>query len=192
MKKFFLGLAITAGTLSFAQEKPASSASPVRFGLKAGLNVSNLNDNDSKAKAGFYGGVFANIPVASDFSVQPELLYNGLGAKDQTYSSLKLNLDYISVPVMVQYNILPALYVEAGPQFSFAISQKVKGDGGSADVNEVFKNFDLGLGLGAGYYFEQRFGITARYVAGLTDIVENNPGDAVRNGAFQIGVAYKF
>jgi len=179
MKKFFLGLAITAGTLSFAQEKPASSASPVRFGLKAGLNVSNLNDNDSKAKAGFYG-------------VQPELLYNGLGAKDQTYSSLKLNLDYISVPVMVQYNILPALYVEAGPQFSFAISQKVKGDGGSADVNEVFKNFDLGLGLGAGYYFEQRFGITARYVAGLTDIVENNPGDAVRNGAFQIGVAYKF
>lgn len=192
MKKFFLGLAITAGTLSFAQEKAASSASPVRFGIKAGLNVSSINDNDSKAKPGFYGGLFANIPVASDFSVQPELLYNGMGAKDRTYSSVRLNLDYISVPVMVQYNVLPALYVEAGPQFSFAVSQKVKGDGGSADVNEAFKNFDLGLGLGAGYYFEQRFGITARYVAGLTDIVENNPGDAVRNSVFQIGVAYKF
>lgn len=81
---------------------------------------------------------------------------------------------------------------EAGPQFSFAISQKLKGDGGSVDVDQAFKGFDLGLGLGAGYYFEQKFGITARYVAGLTDIAENNTGDAVRNGVFQVGVAYKF
>jgi len=192
MKKIFLGLAITAGTFSFAQEKAAASASPVKFGVKAGLNVSSINDNDSKAKAGFYGGFFANIPVASSFSVQPEVLYNGMGAKDKTYSSVKLNLDYISVPVMVQYNVLPDLYVEAGPQFSFAISQKLKGDGGSVDVDQAFKGFDLGLGLGAGYYFGQKFGITARYVAGLTDIAENNTGDAVRNGVFQFGVAYKF
>jgi hypothetical protein len=70
-----------------------------------------------------------------------------MGAKDKTYSSVKLNLDYISVPVMVQYNVLPDLYVEAGPQFSFAISQKLKGDGGSVDVDQAFKGFDLGFGL---------------------------------------------
>ncbi|GAA5087983.1 porin family protein [Chryseobacterium ginsengisoli] len=192
MKKLFLGLAIAISSLTFAQEKEKSSAQPVKFGIKAGLNVSSINDDDSKAKAGFYGGFFANIPVASSFSVQPEVLYNGMGAKDKTYSSLKLNLDYISLPVMVQYNVLPELYLEAGPQFSFAISQKVKGDGGSVDVDKAFKGFDLGLGLGAGYYIEQKFGITARYVAGLTDIAEDNPGDAIRNGVFQIGIAYKF
>ncbi|WP_294286179.1 hypothetical protein [uncultured Chryseobacterium sp.] len=38
MKKLFLGLAMSAGTLSFAQEQTASSTSPVRFGIKAGLN----------------------------------------------------------------------------------------------------------------------------------------------------------
>lgn len=192
MKKFFLGLAIIAGTLSFAQEKAASSASPVRFGLKAGLNVSTISSDDAKAKAGIYGGVFANIPVASDFSIQPEVLYNGMGAKNRDYSDVRLNLDYISVPVMVQYNVLPALYLEAGPQFSFAINKKIKGDGGSADVSRFYKGFDFGLGLGAGYYFEQGFGVTARYVAGLTDIIENNQTDAIRNGVFQVGIAYKF
>lgn len=194
MKKFFLGLAITAGTLSFAQEKAASSASPVRFGIKAGLNVATINSDDAKAKAGIYGGVFANIPVASDFSVQPEVLYSGMGAKNKDYSSVKLNLDYISVPVMVQYNVLPALYVEAGPQFSFAINKKIKGDGGSVDVDNYYKGFDFGLGLGAGYYIAQGFGVTARFVAGLTDIIkDNNTNDnAIRNSVFQVGVAYKF
>ncbi|MFC3157738.1 porin family protein [Chryseobacterium arachidis] len=135
---------------------------------------------------------FANIPVASSFSVQPELLYNGMGAKNEDYSDVKLNLDYISVPVMVQYNILPEFYVEAGPQFSFAINRKIKGPGGTADVKDFYKGFDFGLGLGAGYYIAQGFGVTARFVAGVTDIIENNNDDAIRNSVFQIGVAYKF
>jgi len=192
MKKLFLGLAIAASSLSFAQEKAKESSSAVTFGIKAGLNVASINDDAFKAKAGIYGGVFANIPVASSFSVQPELLYNGMGAKFEGLSDVRLNLDYISVPVMLQYNLLPELYVEAGPQFSFAINKKVKGDAGSADVDDLFKGFDLGIGLGAGYYFDQKFGLTARFVAGVTDIAENNPGDAIRNNLFQVGVAYKF
>ena len=192
MKKLILGFAIMASSLSFAQEKAKNSASPLRFGIKAGLNVASINDDEFKAKPGIYGGFFANIPVASSFSVQPEVLYNGAGAKFENVSDARLNLDYISVPVMLQYNILPELYVEAGPQFSFAISQKIKGDGGSADVDNLFKGFDFGIGLGAGYYFAQDFGVTARFVAGATDIADNNPGDAIRNNIFQVGVAYKF
>jgi hypothetical protein len=69
MKKILFGLALVAGTFTFAQKTSSKTAasSPVRFGLKAGLNVSSLSDSDSKSKAGFYGGVFANIPVAQDF-----------------------------------------------------------------------------------------------------------------------------
>ncbi len=191
MKKLFLALTMATGTLCFAQEQTTSS-SPIRFGIKAGLNVATISSDDAKAKAGVYGGVFANIPVAGDFSLQPEVLYSGMGAKNKDNSSIRLNLDYISVPVMIQYNIVPALYLEAGPQFSFAINKKIKGDNGSVDATRLYNGFDLGLGLGAGYYFEQGFGITARYVAGLTNIIENDPGDAVRNSVFQVGVAYKF
>lgn len=192
MKKLFFGLVMSAGTLSFAQEQTASSASPVRFGIKAGLNVATISSDDAKAKAGIYGGVFANIPVAGNFSLQPEVLYSGMGAKNKDNPSIRLNLDYISVPVMVQYNVLPALYLEAGPQLSFAINKKIKGDNGSVDATRLYNGFDFGLGLGAGYYFEQGFGVTAQYVAGLTNIIENGQGDAIRNSLFQVGVAYKF
>ncbi|WBV60915.1 porin family protein [Chryseobacterium camelliae] len=191
MKKLILGIAIAISSLTFAQEKTKSS-SPVSFGVKAGLNVASINSDDAKAKAGLYAGVFANIPVASSFSVQPEVLYNGMGAKSEDFSDVRLNLDYISVPVMLQYNVLPEFYLEAGPQFSFAISRKMKGDGGSVDVDQFYKGFDFGVGIGAGYYIAQGFGVTARFVAGATDIVENNPSDAIRNSVFQVGIAYKF
>ncbi|QIY90010.1 porin family protein [Chryseobacterium gallinarum] len=190
MKKIFLGLALTAGTLAFAQK---TASSPVRFGLKAGLNISSVSNSDMNSKAGFYGGVFANIPVAQDFSVQPEVLYSGMGAKAKGSSDIKLNLDYISVPVMFQYNALPNLYLEAGPQFSFLVSSKVKYKSNSVDANDGFKTFDFGLGLGAGYYFTPNIGVNVRYVAGLTDIAKNRiGGDSSKNGVFQVGLAYKF
>ena len=193
MKKFILALTVVVSTFTLAQENKKTSSTGVTFGAKAGLNISTINTDDAKSKAGFYGGAFANIPVATSFSVQPEVLYSGMGAKNKDYSSIKLNLDYISVPVMFQYNVLPEFYLEAGPQFSFAISRKMKGDGGaSIDVDQYYKGFDFGVGIGAGYYFMNKYGITARYVAGASDIVENNNADAVKNGVFQIGFAYKF
>ena len=195
MKKIFLGLALVAGTFTFAQKTSTNtSSSPVRFGLKAGLNVSSLSNSGWNSKAGFYGGVFANIPVAQDFSVQPEVLYSGMGAKAKSNSDVKLNLDYIAIPVMFQYNALPNLYLEAGPQFSFLINSKLKDSSTSIDVKDGTKSFDFGLGLGAGYYFTPNIGVNLRYVAGLSDISKNRPSgsDSVKNGVFQVGLAYKF
>lgn len=193
MKKVLLGLALVAGSLTFAQTS-TSSSSPVSFGLKAGLNVSTISGDDSKAKAGFYGGAFANIPVASSFSVQPEVLYNGVGAKADGMEDLKVNLSYISVPVMFQYNALPNLYLEAGPQFSFLIDSKFKYQDVSVDGKDYVKGFDFGIGIGAGYYFTPNIGLTARYVAGVTDIAKETNGIQAegKNNVFQIGLAYKF
>lgn len=195
MKKIFLGLALVAGTFAFSQKTSTASSSPVRFGVKAGLNISTLSDSEFNSKAGFYGGVFANIPVAQDFSFQPEVLYSGMGAKAKVDSDVKANLDYISIPLMLQYNALPNLYLEAGPQFSFLVNSKLKYKSSSTDAKDVFKSFDFGIGLGAGYYFTQNIGVTARYVAGLTDVAKNRPDlseDKAKNGVFQFGLAYKF
>lgn len=195
MKKILFGLALVAGTFSFAQKTSSNTASssPVRFGIKAGLNVSNISNFESNSKAGFYGGLFATIPVAQDFSVQPEILYSGLGAKSKYDSNTKVNLDYIAVPVMFQYNALPNLYVEAGPQFGFLVSAKGKDNNSSVDIKDDLKTFDFGLGLGAGYYFTPNIGVNLRYVAGLTDIAKDRiGGDSSRNGVFQAGLSYKF
>ena len=116
-----------------------------------------------------------------------------MGAKSKYDSSDKINLDYIAVPVMFQYNALPNLYLEAGPQFGFLVSAKAKDNNGSLDIKDGLKTFDFGLGLGAGYYFTPNIGVNVRYVAGLTDIVKDRiGGDSAKNGAFQVGLAYKF
>lgn len=231
MKKLFVGLAFAGSLFINAQEK-TKSTSPITFGVKAGFNASTIsrsdyNDdyygNDQKMKAGFNAGVFVNIPVAEKFSIQPELLFNQLGSKSETRyrdsqgnqmvtieGNDKINLNYLALPVMVQYNILPQLYVEAGPEFGFLLGGKSKGDvtitersGNftsyqseeySDDINmDRFNRFNVGIGVGAGYYFTPQFGVTARFTAGLTNIMKDNfDAFKARNNAFQVGVAYKF
>ncbi|MCX8532523.1 porin family protein [Chryseobacterium luquanense] len=230
MKKLILGIAVLSTSLAFAQTTPTStsSSSPVRFGLKAGMNVASLSKDagleDQKSKIGFNAGVFANIPIAESFSIQPEVLYNQLGAKVESrdeftvlgtttrnVQSYSTNLDYISVPVMFQYNFVPNFYIEAGPEFGFMVSAKNKGDRTTTVTNasgtststasytddidkDNLNTFNFGVGIGAGYYFTDNIGLTARYTAGVTDVAKDRPSgsDAIRNNNFQVGLAFKF
>lgn len=232
MKKLILGLAFAGSLLVNAQEKTKSS-SPVTFGVKAGFNATTLShpdwqdesvqyDGNQKIKPGFNAGVFVNIPVAEKFSIQPELLFSQMGSKSKdtyTYSDGfygfktelddKFTLNYIVLPLMVQYNILPQLYVEAGPEFGLLLGAKSKGETTTTEISgsksvtttksysnkppmELYNKFNFGIGIGAGYYFTQNLAATARFTAGITDIRNNNSGGAVRNNAFQVGLAYKF
>ncbi|SNV35809.1 Uncharacterised protein [Chryseobacterium taklimakanense] len=204
MKKLFLGAAIAVSSLTFAQQ----------FGIKGGMNVASISKDgtlsDTSSKIGFNAGVFMNAPLAENFSIQPEVLYNDLGSKitygQNDNNSYSTNLGYISVPVMFQYNATPEFYLEAGPQFSFLVNAKNKLKDGNNNtlVNDWTKlakdnlnTFDFGLGLGAGYYFTPQLGLTARYVAGMTKIgkddnVYGQPYKDSKNNVFQVGLAYKF
>jgi opacity protein-like surface antigen len=103
---------------------------------------------------------------------------------------------------MFQYNATPNFYLEAGPEFGLNVSakDKVKNEttgstlGESDNYSDDINKFNLGIGIGAGYYFTPSLGLTARYVAGVTDIAKNRPSgsDAIRNNVFQVGLAYKF
>ncbi len=66
MKKVFLFF-VCASSLAIAQAQ-------VQFGVKAGANLSGITgDNEGlESKIGFNAGVFAEIPVATKFSVKPE------------------------------------------------------------------------------------------------------------------------
>jgi outer membrane immunogenic protein len=191
------------------------------------MNVSSLSKDaslsDQKSKIGFNAGVFMNAPLAANFSIQPELLYSQMGDKSTSTSTTTVggttvvskttgstNLDYVTVPVMFQYNATPGFYLEAGPEFGLMVSGKSKGDttvtsttgtttttstnSGSVDIKDNLNTFNFGIGLGAGYYFTPNVGLTARYTAGITDIAKDRPSgsDAVRNNVFQVGLAYKF
>lgn len=228
MKKITFALAINFSLLLSAQNKNDSHINTISYGVKGGLNVSNATDQsftygsdyiNQKSKLGFNAGVFVNIPISKSFSVQPEVLFSQYGYKTTYYFSTEdgydplldsgvssfINCtDYIVIPVMVQYNIIPKLYIETGVELGFNIITKVKyynntdfsGNMTKSNNKEFINTLNFGVGAGAGYYFTDNIGITGRYILGLTDI-EKNPYNlpnksAIKNKVFQVGVAYKF
>jgi hypothetical protein len=170
-----------------------------RFGLKAGANFSKFSGEDShrtKGKVGFYGGFLANIPILPSLSVQPELLYNNLGATQKEGDNKAThNLNYMAVPVMLQYNHSSGFYAETGPEFSVLLSAKLKydidGEKETVEVSDQLKSFNAAWGIGVGYELESGIGVGMRYNLGLTSIDGEGAGIIVRNNAFSIGVHYK-
>lgn len=193
MKKLLLSVAM----LSFL------GANAQTFGLKAGLNisnVSNLYESSTNSRTGFNAGAFVNLPLANKFKIQPELLYSQKGLKYPTGTE---EYGYLSIPIMFQYNIVENFYIEAGPEFSILLSAKDKFNGkttnqyeyesGTFDLKDEYRTLDIGVGFGLGYDITKNIGANARYVAGFTDLYkETTKGDIAKNSLFQIGVSYKF
>ena len=144
MKKttFLLAAAFTAATAAFS----SAQAQAVRFGVRAGANLSNLagdlqNQDTFNNKFGFVGGVLVNLGLGSDsfFSIQPEVLYSQKGWKNKpdninaTILGLgytvnregNVNLNYLDVPVLAKINA-GGFIIEAGPQYSYLLSANNK------------------------------------------------------------------
>jgi len=171
----------------------SANAQKLSFGVKGGLTISRLTQfDDTKARASIFAGGFANIAFTDAISIQPELLYSGQGTKhelpgdDATY-----RLNYINIPVMFQYRLIPEFYLEAGPQLGFMVAAHTKAGKVSVDIKDACKTTDFGLGFGLGYQFPVGVGIAARYMFGLTNVFENTRED-YKNSVAQIGVFYTF
>jgi len=196
MKKIFGVLGLTVMSLAYSQS----------FGVKGGLNVSTVSKdngwNDTNAKIGYFAGVFMHASVNGIISIQPELLYNNMGVKyENGNTSHTLNLDYLAMPIMFQFEPVPRFYVEAGPQFSYLVGNKNKYESGNKTIivkdKDAYNQLDLSGGLGLGFRFNN-MALGARYLFGFTDIKKNgstswnNSDKQLRNNGLQIALQYGF
>ncbi len=181
MKKLLL---ITVFSILFSLN---SNAQSLNFGVKAGANFSTLRgDNlDVENRTGFHIGGLLELKIADKFSIQPELLYTELGAKN---SQTNLKTSYISLPIMAKYYLFQGLSVSAGPQVSFLVDDELKLPDGTL-VDPDIEDFDLGLNLGLGYNFNNGIFFQARYTLGIVAVQENPD---IKNGAFQLSLGYQF
>ena len=187
MKKVFFGMiALFAISAINAQQ-------PVTFGLKGGLNIANLkldNDADLEARLGLHAGGVAHIHLNQNWAIQPELLYSAQGFGDIDNSDVKWKLDYVNVPVMVQYMFDNGFRLETGPQLGLLVNAKAEAGNVEDDLKDVLKSTDVSWGFGLNYLSRSQIGVGARYNLGLTDISENNAD--VKNRVFQISLFYMF
>lgn len=187
MKKLAL-LALFGGL--FTQQ---ASAQELSLGVKGGLNVAKVTNtifNDEKTRAAIYLGGFARVTFNESWSVQPELFYSGQGLKYNVpiLGEYKVRLNYINLPVMVQYHLIPEFYLEAGPQLGFMVAAKNKHGNTTVDIQNHTRGVDFGLGFGLGYDFDFGAGIGARYNFGLTDVYDHD--ESQKNSVAQFGLYY--
>ncbi len=167
------------------------AASPFEFGVKASyiVDMSNLkykptggsqNPYDKNSTgSGFDLGVQArvNFPLVSLF-IQPELLYSRSSAKFASDPNVtggdyvKLRTNWIEVPVLLGWEIIPNLRLMAGPSFRFPMDEVANSGGQSQRVNfqlqEFVMGYQVGLGLDLG-----RLTLDARYCGDFTNITDS-------------------
>lgn len=177
-----LGVVFAFGFTAQAQDDAKSSSSEgMKFGVKAGLNMTNFTgDFDSDAKTSFYVGGLVDFTVSDKFHVQPEVLYSMEGADDDA------GISYLRVPVMAKYYVAEGFNIQAGPELAFKVATE-------EDVlDDMTKSMDFGLGFGAGYEMSSGLMFDARYNLGLNNIYDGPGGFDMKNTGFQIGLGYRF
>jgi hypothetical protein len=190
MKKIslFLCTVLLSTTTIFAQNSS--------IGLKGGVNISNLSNSgtDMGSKVGFNGGLLAHVHLAPNLALQPEVVYSAQGAKYTVAGTEhSLNLNYINIPLQLQYMFANGFRLQTGPQVGFLANVKDKISGTNNETNffnsEDFKTVDFSWSAGLSYLGASGLGIDGRYNFGISNI--NNFGNnAIKNNVFQAGLFY--
>jgi len=164
------------------------------FGLKGGLNVSNLKVGntylDSKTSA--FGGAFFHIHLDRVIALQPEVMISGQGAQQVIDGTNRItSLTYMNVPVLVQYMFGDGFRLQTGPQAGMLLSARYNNGASKIDVQNSYKSGDFSWVFGGSYVSPSSgWGVDARYNLGLTNI--NEGATIVNNRVFQLGAIYQF
>ncbi|MBP3511351.1 MAG: porin family protein [Prevotella sp.] len=201
MKKLFtmMALAVAFMTASTAQAQ-------IKFGLKGGLNVTNMSLSKDVVKAdnqtGFFVGptVKVTLPLVG-LGIDAAALYDQRDAKlkadgetSETFSQKSIN-----IPINVRYGIglgsMASVYLAAGPQFGFNVGKKNYED---ADFSFEKSNFSVNVGAGVSLIQHVEIGFTYNIALGKTGEFKalDAAGDIVtgkaRNNSWQVSAAYYF
>jgi hypothetical protein len=191
MKTKFLFLS-AALLISFA------SMAQFHIGAKAGANIFKVDGHSFKDqfKYGYHLGGFMEIPISKKLTIQPEVLFNQFSTVlDSSYKNIydgvfnsqngnHIKLNYLSIPVLLEYKMAKFFRLQAGPQFGVLIDQNrnLLQNGGDA-----FKRGDLSMLAGAELQI-LKFRITGRYAIGLSNINDIDNQDKWTNQGFQLSL----
>ena len=172
------------------------------FGIKLGANVTKVDGRSFRDEFlyGYHAGAFVNIGLGGKLSIQPEVLFNQYNTRvDTTFSAIYSNaldfsnyrdikLNYLSIPVILNYKLGNVFSLQAGPQFGILMDQdKDLLENGK----EAFKNGDLSV-LGGLQASLSKFRITGRYFVGLNDINDIDDQNQWKNQGFQVSLGFAF
>ena len=185
MKKVLMIAALMLATMSANAQ--GMFVKPMVGGTLATLTGDGVKD--AKMKVGLVAGAEFGINFSEQFGVTAGLLYSmqGSGIKDSDHN---WNTDYLNIPILANYYIIPGLAVKAGIQPGILTRAKY----GDHDYKDYLESLDISIPMGLSYEFSD-FVIDARYDLGLTDILKSEKGmhwDAkAKNSVIMLTIGYK-
>jgi hypothetical protein len=136
------------------------------------------------------GGLYIEANVSNKFAVLPEILFSSMGTSDND-SEITVPFSYLSLPVLLRYNLTPKFNICAGPQFGVLLSAKINDGSSSVNIKENYKGTDWGASFGVGSQFG-KFDVGARYYLGLSNIQDNTTlVESCKNFGFQVFMGYR-
>ncbi len=119
-----------------------------------------------------------------------EILFSGQGVTDKD-SDAKAIFNYLSIPLLATYAVMPELMVHAGLQPSILLSANQKYDDDKFDIKDEFSSLDFSLVFGGEYTIQEQIAAGLRLTLGLNDIADGDVGEA-RNRVIQLYAIYFF
>ena len=134
MKKIILIIIAIAYYAGNGNAQEAGVQSRLLFGMKGGLNSSDVYDTQgenfyTKPKLGLAGGFFLAIPFGKYLGIQPEVLLSqkGFKATGEAYGSsysFTRTTSYIDMPLFCSFKPSEFLTMMAGPQLAYLLHQR--------------------------------------------------------------------
>jgi hypothetical protein len=172
----------------------AAIAQKIHVGIKAGANVNKLTGKsfDDQFSFGYHAGAFLTIKLNKKFAIQPEVLYNQINTDTSSnYSAIyqfnkvdKVQLKYMSIPILLNFKPVKILTLQVGPQFGILTnkSKTVVQNG-----KDAFKSGDFSM-LGGAQVNISHLNIYARYAIGLSNLNNIDKQDKWTSQSIQLGV----
>ncbi len=197
MKKnlIYLFALLLCGLSVNAQSK--SGGGGFRIGGKVGANLNNLSGEslDDGFDFSYHAGLFAEVDFTKRLGIQPEVLWSQTSSKHATniaaiYQTIPTDfkLNYLSIPVLLRYNIGNILTLNAGPQFSILMN---KNENLLNNGKAAFASGDIAMVLGAQINLKM-LRVYGRYNIGLNNINDFSDQQKWTSRQIQLGVGFKF
>jgi len=172
-KTLFLLALLMISSYGFSQD--------AKYGIRAGLNVSNLDFDpaptfDNTHRNGFFIGFLAEYSLSETMSLAPEIQFSAEGAKDES-----LRVDYIQAPILLKFKLGEKMSIGAGPLVGIKIHE----------FEDGFNNFAFSALVGIEYMITEEIFIDARYSYGLSNIFDDDVIIEAINTNIQFGVGIK-
>ena len=174
----------------------AAYSQKVKVGFKGGTSINKLSGKSFKEQFsfGYHIGGFVELKLNKKFAIQPEILYSQTNFDtSNSFSSIyqfnkidKVQLRYLSIPILLNIKPSKLLTLQVGPQFGILTN---KHNTVLKDGTEAFKNGDFSM-LGGVQINIMHFRIYGRYVIGLSSINNIDNKETWKNQSIQLGVGF--